>query len=256
MLEKISSVKNPKVKEWVKLKTNNGRKKYRRFFLEGRHPVETALVEGREYEYLIVEEGFDLASLEATIDEDKLIVVTKEVSKHIADTVHEQGIFLIGYVDDAVYEMPTDTTGQWLLLDNVQDPGNIGTMVRTADAAGFTGVIFGSGTADFYNPKILRAMQGSQYHLQLKRLNLQKWIKACHRAHQVVYGSILDEHAQSYRDVDAPRDFSLIMGNEGNGMSPELVKATDRNLYIPIKGNAESLNVAVAAGVLMFGLVS
>jgi TrmH family RNA methyltransferase len=254
-MEKISSTKNAKVKEWVKLKTNSGRKKFKKFLLEGRHPVETALEQSTEYEYLIVQEEFDLGSLAEQVDQDKLILVTKEIANHIADTVHDQGIFLIGYIDESAWEVPADPAGQWLVLDNVQDPGNIGTMVRTADAAGFTGVIFGDGTADFYNPKILRSMQGSQYHLQMKRLNLEKWVKLSKANGSAIYGSILDENAQDYRKIDAPKNFSLIMGNEGNGMNPALIELTDTNLYIPIKGSAESLNVAIAAGVLMFGLV-
>lgn len=97
-------------------------------------------------------------------------------------------------------------------------------------------------------------MQGSQYHLQLKRLNLEKWIRNCKDQGSVIFGSILDENARDYRKIDVPDQFSLIMGNEGNGMSERLIEMTDMNLYIPIKGSAESLNVAVAAGVLMFGL--
>ena len=254
-MEKISSTKNTKVKEWVKLKTNNGRKKYREFLLEGRHPVETALEQGADYEYLIIQEGFDLGELAEQIDEERLILVTKEVANHIADTVHDQGIFMIGVIDEQAWQIPNDFSGKWLLLDNVQDPGNIGTMVRTADAAGFTGVVFGDGTADFYNPKILRSMQGSQYHLQLKRLNLKKWINSNKANGNAIFGSILDENALDYHQVEAPENFSLIMGNEGNGMSKELISLTDANLYIPIKGSAESLNVAVAAGVLIFGLI-
>lgn len=253
-MEKISSTKNSKVKEWVKLKTNNGRKKFKKFLLEGRHPVETALEQATEYEFLIVQEDFDLGELAEQVDNDKLILVTKEVANHISDTVHDQGIFLIGYINEEDWQFPDDLSGKWLVLDNVQDPGNIGTMVRTADAAGFTGVVFGDGTADFYNPKILRAMQGSQYHLQLKRLNLEKWIRNCKDQGSVIFGSILDENARDYRKIDVLDQFSLIMGNEGNGMSERLIEMTDMNLYIPIKGSAESLNVAVAAGVLMFGL--
>lgn len=255
-MEKISSTKNTKVKEWVKLKTTNGRKKFKKFLLEGRHPVETALEQGVDYEYLIVQEDVEIDPLVNQIDEEKLILVTKEVASHISDTVHDQGIFMIGYVDEADWQVPDDFSGKWLLLDNVQDPGNIGTMVRTADAAGYTGVIFGDGTADFYNPKILRAMQGSQYHLTLKRLSLEKWIESSKKIGSKIFGSILDENAVDYRQVPTSDNFSLIMGNEGNGMSKNLIKLTDTNLYIPIEGSAESLNVAVAAGVLMFGLIN
>ena len=147
-----------------------------------------------------------------------------------------------------------DLTRPWLLLDNVQDPGNIGTMVRTADAAGFAGVAFGTGTVDIHQPKVERSMQGSQFHLQLISTDLTALVAQLQAQGAPVYGSELNPQAAEYLDVDAPAAFGLIMGNEGNGMSPELLAQTDQNLYIPIKGQAESLNVAVAAGILMFGL--
>ena len=168
---------------------------------------------------------------------------------------------IIVKVNDAIDLAPAsrdlsqlDLTRPWLLLDNVQDPGNIGTMVRTADAAGFAGVAFGTGTVDIHQPKVERAMQGSQFHLQLISTDLDKLVDQLQAQGSPVYGSELNPQAARYLDIDAPASFGLIMGNEGNGMSRELLARTDQNLYIPIKGQAESLNVAVAAGVLMFGL--
>ena len=97
-------------------------------------------------------------------------------------------------------------------------------------------------------------MQGSQFHLQLISTDLTALVAQLQAQGAPVYGSELNPQAAEYLDVDAPAAFGLIMGNEGNGMSPELLAQTDQNLYIPIKGQAESLNVAVAAGILMFGL--
>lgn len=97
-------------------------------------------------------------------------------------------------------------------------------------------------------------MQGSQFHLQLISTDLDKLVDQLQAQGSPVYGSELNPQAARYLDIDAPASFGLIMGNEGNGMSRELLARTDQNLYIPIKGQAESLNVAVAAGVLMFGL--
>ncbi|XIF20324.1 MAG: RNA methyltransferase [Acetilactobacillus jinshanensis] len=145
--------------------------------------------------------------------------------------------------------------GDWLLLDQVQDPGNIGTMVRTADAAGFSGVIFGKGTASPYNPKVVRAMQGSQFHLTLARGDLNDWIRDLIKNDVPVYGTVLDPQAVDYRKVNSADNFGLVMGNEGNGMQKKLLNLTTKNLYIPIRGRAESLNVAVAAGILMFELI-
>ncbi len=149
---------------------------------------------------------------------------------------------------------PETATGAWLLLDRIQDPGNIGTMVRTADAAGFRGVVFGNGTSSRYTPKVVRAMQGSQFHIDLTHGNLEDWVKALEARQIPVYGSALNDQAEDYSTVTPQADFGLILGNEGQGMSERLMTQTTTNLYIPIKGQAESLNVAVAAGILMFKL--
>ena len=121
-------------------------------------------------------------------------------------------------------------------------------MVRTADACGFSGVVFGEGCADMFQPKVVRAMQGSQFHLKLCSGNLIEWAKEFKQRKLPVFGSELNDQARSYDQVGRHSDFAL-------GMNEKLLKETSLNLYIPIKGHAESLNVAVAAGILMFGLM-
>ncbi len=98
-------------------------------------------------------------------------------------------------------------------------------------------------------------MQGSQFHLQLVTADLTTWVQAFKAKNYPVFGSELNKDARSYQEVGQHQNFALIMGNEGNGMSAELLQQTSLNLYIPIKGHAESLNVAVAAGILMFQLI-
>ena len=159
----------------------------------------------------------------------------------------------------AVAEMPQEEddefSGAWLLLDNVQDPGNVGTMIRTADAVGFSGVLLGQGSADLYNPKTLRSTQGSLYHLSVRSGDLSAIIPQFQEKGYPVVGTALDKQAKDYLSVEKMSDFALVMGNEGQGMSPELLAMTDQNVYITIKGKAESLNVGIAAGVLMFHLL-
>lgn len=253
-MEQISSVKNTKVKEWNKLKTTRGRKKFGSYLVEGRHPVREALDAGVEYQYILVVDAEEDMDIVKRVDDERLIILSEEVAKQLSDTINTQGVFLVGTISNEDWSLPTNFEGKWLILDDVQDPGNIGTMVRTADAAGYAGVIFGNGTADFYNPKILRSMQGSQYHLILKRANLLRLIPTLIDNGMSIYGSILSKDATAYDKVQGNSNLGLIVGNEGNGMSPELANLTTANLYIPIKGKAESLNVAIAAGVLMFSL--
>ncbi len=254
MIEKITSTQNAKVKKWQHLTTKKGHQKYHQYLVEGWHIVGDALTANEPVQTILatadqLEAHED--DLPATLEQ---IEISEEVAKKLTDTVTPQGIFAVVNITAATRVAPEDAAGAWLMLDRIQDPGNIGTMVRTADAAGFTGIVFGKGTSSRYNPKVVRAMQGSQFHVQLTEGDLTAWLTTFKGADKPVYGTALNKDAKNFRDVTASTEFGLIMGNEGQGMAPELMAETTDNLYIPIKGNAESLNVAIAAGVLMFQL--
>lgn len=248
----IRSVKNNRVKEWKKLMTRKGRKKAGQYILEGFHLVEEALLHGAPIDTLIISEEADVSNLGA-FPEEKAVYVSEDVAVYLAETGTTQGVFAI--VDIPSPEEVSEIKGAYLLLDAVQDPGNVGTMIRTADAAGFTGVVLGEGTADLYNDKTLRSTQGSHFHLDVRQGDLGEWIRAFQSHGYPVYGTALDEKASSYQHIRPNGPFALIMGNEGQGVRSEILEMTDKNLYIPIKGQAESLNVAVAAGILMFHLL-
>ncbi|MFB9770616.1 TrmH family RNA methyltransferase [Lactiplantibacillus modestisalitolerans] len=254
-MDKINSLQNAHVKAWKKLQTKKGRKQQGQYLLEGWHLVNEAVKAHVSVQTLLITEK-QLATAPDLTKFPAVIEISEEVAKHISATVTPQGVFALAKLP-AVKADPLsdlDLSRPWLLLDNVQDPGNIGTMVRTADAAGFAGVAFGTGTVDLHQPKVERSMQGSQFHLQLVSTDLNALVAKMQAAGIPVYGSELNPRASQYLEINAPACFGLIMGNEGNGMDAELLTRTDRNLYIPIKGRAESLNVAVAAGILMFGL--
>lgn len=252
-MEKIESTQNKHVKEWKKLLTRKGRKKQNKYLIEGLHLVEEALKAKADIEVIMIREDKaaeyeKLPGLEA----EKVVGITEEISTILSDAVTEQGIMAVirnsESTDHITGEKPV------LMLDEVQDPGNLGTLVRTADAAGFEGVIIGKGSVDLYNPKALRSAQGSQFHLAIIHDDIEKWIGIFKDKEIPVYGTALDERAVSYRSIEPHSQFGLIVGNEGNGVDPLLLEQTTENLYIPIKGQAESLNVAIAASVLMFSL--
>ena len=249
----ITSTSNSRVKEWKKLNNKKRRKKQNKYILDGLHLVKEALKANKKVEELLITSKFEHLNEIEIPDETKVIMISEEVSKSISETQTPQGIFGIVSIEEEKITYPQKDVGAWLMLDGVQDPGNIGTMVRTADAAGFSGVILGEGSADLYNPKVVRAMQGSQFHIKVINDNLSGWIRHFKDMKVPVFGSELNEHAREYTNVGQHTDFALVMGNEGNGMSKEILEMTSINLYIPIT-NAESLNVAVAAGILMFAL--
>ncbi|ASR40512.1 TrmH family RNA methyltransferase [Ligilactobacillus agilis] len=252
----IKATGNQQIKDLKKLHTTKGRKKAGRYLLEGWHLVKEALASQADITTILVTADFKhLAELEGLSGID-LIEISPEVAQSLSDAKSAQGIFAVLSLAKTAPVEPKTARGAWLLLDGIQDPGNIGTMVRTADAAGFSGVVFGTGSADLYQPKVLRAMQGSQFHIKLAQGELLPWIEAFQAKHYPVFGSELNEAARPYNQVGKHQDFALIMGNEGNGMQRQHLELTDLNLYIPIKGQAESLNVAVAAGILMFELLA
>lgn len=253
--EKITSGQNKRVKQWRALTSKKGRRATQSYLLEGWHLVQEALkaelpltaIMGTAEQLAAHEAAFP-----ATVD---VFELTDSIAQTLGDTSTPQGIFATAPIPDETAIDPATATGTWLFLDHVQDPGNIGTMVRTADAAGLTGVVLGLGSASRFLPKVLRSMQGSQFHVQLVEGDLHDWISAFTRRQLPVYGTNLDPQAKDYRDVAPLSAGAIVMGNEGNGMAPDLQQLTTRNLYIPIKGQAESLNVAVAAGIVMFRLV-
>lgn len=253
MQEQLTSIHNQHVKNWKKLQTKKFRRQTGLYLLDGWHLVQEALKAHVRVQQLIgtkaeLAEHSDIVSLVAEVYE-----VTPAIMKHITPTVTPQGIAAVVELPQTHFH-PQEIHGAWLMLEGVQDPGNVGTMVRTADAAGFTGVVVNDKTADLYSPKVVRSMQGSQFHLLLVNGDLKKWVTDFQKAGAPVYGTQLNPQAENFRNVHPGETFALIMGNEGNGMSDDLLKLTDKNLYIPMKGEAESLNVAVSAGILMFTL--
>jgi RNA methyltransferase, TrmH family len=252
-MEKIISVKNERIKRWHKLQSKKGRLMDHEYILESWHLVKEALDANQTVKVILsTSRQLSLHQDELKSFDGELIEISDEVAKTLGSTSTPQGIF--GIVAIETNQQSVDMSGSWLLLDQIQDPGNIGTMVRTADAAGMTGVIFGDGTSSQYNAKVLRAMQGSQFHLKILTGNLLEWIDYF-KKHQIpVYGTELNPQAVSYDTINPSSSFALVMGNEGNGMQSTILDVTDKNLYIPIKGRAESLNVAIAAGIIIFQL--
>ncbi|MFJ7974668.1 TrmH family RNA methyltransferase [Peribacillus sp. NPDC096379] len=246
----IESVKNQKVKQWKKLLTKKEREQTGTYLIEGFHLVEEALKEGDIVREVIV-------SIEAVIpgkfklEGTEVTYVTSEVLHAISDTETPQGIAAI--CDQKKIRFEDLSPKKVLLIDAVQDPGNIGTMIRTADAAGIDAVILGEGCADAYNPKVIRSTQGSIFHMPVLKGNLTEIIGTLKEQNIPVYGTAL-EKAVSYDQVEKSETFALLVGNEGQGVDKKLLAQTTQNLYIPIFGKSESLNVGIAAGILMYHL--
>ncbi|WP_099362127.1 TrmH family RNA methyltransferase [Fredinandcohnia onubensis] len=248
-MKRIESNKNPQIKQWKKLHTKKERDKSRTFMIEGFHLVEEALKSDVVIQELIISESTDIPS-GWNVDDLSITIVTEKIMQEISDTDTSQGVA-------AVCEQYSVNEGgkfsRLLLIDAVQDPGNLGTMIRTADAAGIDAVIIGEGSVDVYNSKVIRSTQGSIFHIPIIKENLHDTILKLKQNEIKVYGTSL-KNAVDYKQASVGNSFALIVGNEGNGVEPDLLEKTDQNLYIPIFGRSESLNVAVAAGILLYHL--
>lgn len=253
-MKEILSTKNTMIKDFKKLHKKKYREEKQQYIIEGFHLIEEAANAKAQIDWIIFNQRGQTEWsdwLKGQLDE-RLILVSDEVLESLSELPTPQGMLAIVRMPE--FERNIQFSGGWLLLDNIQDPGNVGTMIRTADAAGLSGVVLGEGSADIYNTKVLRAMQGSNYHLPVIRIPLAGIIEGFKKAKIPVYGTELNPEAVSYQKIMRSENYALIMGNEGQGVSTEFLAQTDQNIYIPIKGAAESLNVAIAAGILMYHL--
>ena len=240
----ITSKANSVVKNAKKLH----QKKYRKsaYLIEGWHLFEEAVQAGVTIEKIFALESYrdQLAAFSQTI------WVSEEILLDLADSQTPQGIVAI--VQKEEVGLPDLHQGKFLFLEDVQDPSNVGTMIRTADAAGFTGVIVSDKSADIYSLKTLRSMQGSHFHLPIYRMPLATFVEEAKKSNLPILATTLSRESKDYRELSSLENFVLVMGNEGQGISSVVAESADQLVHIGMKGRAESLNVAVAAGILMF----
>lgn len=251
--ERIASARNPLVQELARLKTARGRKETGLMPVEGEKMLLEALRAGLRPEVLLYDEerAGALAGLIAMFRCDAHPVPAGVLAR-CADTVTPQGCL-------AAFHIPPETApealgGRIVALDGVQDPGNCGTIWRTADAAGFTGILFGGGCADPMSGKVQRATMGSGFRLPYARADrLSGALRVLKESGRRILVSALGEK-DVYRREARPGPFVLVIGSEARGVGEEVRDLADERLMLPMRGGAESLNAAVAAGVLMYEL--
>jgi len=249
-MESISSPKNEKIKELVKLQTAKGRKKAGMYLLEGEHLVEEAIKERAQIKLIVVTSNRleDYKKLLAQADV-QVLVVSQDVFHKLSMTETTQGILA---VVEIVKQEILPHKGRFIVLDAVQDPGNLGTIVRTADAAGFDAVVLGTGTVDLYNDKVLRSMQGSHFHIPVFQANLQEYLPILKEKGVQVAVTALHRDSKDYSVLQGATDVAIVVGNEGQGVSDDVIDLADVVVTIPMFGKAESLNVSIASALLMY----
>lgn len=222
------------------------------FAAEGFKLAEEAVKAGLEIEYALISEEAEEKFPETVSLLKKsciLYTVTNEVYQSISEQKSPQGIFIAGKIlDKSVNLDKILENDKILMLDCVQDSGNLGTMIRTAEALGIEGAVLGSGCADPWSPKTLRASMGSIFRLPFCDRSLSEAVDRAQEKDFTVYAAMLDGTAQRLGDFPFPEKTAVIIGNEGHGVDMKTAEKC-RKLYIPIKG-AESLNAAAAAAVI------
>lgn len=254
-MEIIESRNNNKIKDIKKLKERKWRKKLDKFIVEGFRFVQELLDSGIEYDYIVVNHDYynkyEELKEEFSIEYKKEIVVTGEVFKELAETQNSQGILAVVPKLKCSRDV---NDGLYVLLDRLQDPGNVGTIIRTAHAAGAKGIILMKGCVDIFNDKVLRSTMGSIFKIPIIEDFDMEFTKELKEAGFKVLVSSLEDSKDFYH-CDLKGNFVIAVGNEGNGLSDELYDIGDVKAKIPMPGGAESLNAGVAASIMIYEYV-
>lgn len=250
-MKEINSNSNKNYKLCMQLSSRKFRERYGLYMIEGNNLLAEIVKCGAEVEAIFVRDGY---AADIRLERPEPYVMSKRLFDNIAQTETSQGIAAIVrkkvFSEEEFFSLCGD--GNVIVLDRLQDPGNIGTVIRTAEAAGYKGAVVLKGTGDIFSPKAVRAAAGSLFRLpalfidspedalKILKSNGKKTVCACQDAET------------AYRDVDMRSDTALFIGNEGGGLCSELIDGADVRAKIPMASGVDSLNVAVAAGIMMF----
>lgn len=249
----IESKDNSFYKSLKKLKEKRFRQKEEKFILEGFRLIDEAIKADMEIEFLILstssKEKLENTNLKDKINDDKIVILLDNLFNQLTSTENPQGIIAI--VKNKKLKLNIDGSF-FLVCDKVQDPGNIGTIIRTAHAAGVDAIILTKGTVDIYNDKVIRSTMGSMFYIPIfyddEKFSIIKELKE--KNFSLVTTSLSD--SKNFFDEDLKGKIILAVGNEGNGISDELFELADKKVKIPMPGGAESLNVAIASSIILF----
>lgn len=251
----ITSKDNDLIKHIRKLKEKKYRDEFGEFIIEGVKMIEEAIREKANIKYVIVcddcknqseielEQLYDIAKY-------KCVYVSEKVFNMITDVIAPQGVM-------AIIEKPIKSENKidyrqdnFLILDNIQDPGNMGTILRTADSLNIKQIIVSPGSTDCYNSKVVRSTMGAIFRINVIERDLEKVIREMKKRDIKIYATDLKTDKTIY-DVNYEKS-AVIIGNEANGVSTNILELADERIKIPMKGKTESLNAAVATGIILY----
>lgn len=235
----ITSLNNPTIKEISKLKNKKYRDLTNTYLVEGNHLVEEAYKNNLLIKIILLEDTI------CNYDIEK-IYITKEVMKKLTelDTPNK----IIGIVKK---NTPLPIGNKILILDNIQDPGNLGTIIRSSVAFDIDTIVLSPNTVDIYNPKVIRSTQGMIFYTNIITLELKEFINEIKTKNYTIFGTNV-RNGKNIKEITLPEKFALVLGNEGQGVSKEIESLCDDNIYIKMSSKCESLNVSVATSILLY----
>jgi TrmH family RNA methyltransferase len=239
----ITSLDNDRIKGYIKLKERKNRKKNNEFLVEGMHLVLEACKKGIVKEIILEEEA-------AFITDLPVVYVSKEIMKKLSEMDSPSNVMAVCSMLDSKI-----IGEKILLLDDIQDPGNLGTIIRSAMAFNVDTIVLSPNTVDLYNPKVVRATQGMMFHINIVIDELSSVINDLKKNKIPVYGTKVNsgKNVSNLDGIDKSK-YALVMGNEGNGVSQEILDMCDDYLHIKMNKKVESLNVGVATSIILYEL--
>lgn len=255
----ISSIQNPLIKEIKLLTQKKHRDGFGKFIIEGFKLIHDAIEFGAEIETILIDdkikETHEVKKIIRFATQTKIILgfVTEKIIKELSDTVQPQGI--IGIVKSKKSEIDEDSIENktlFIMLENIQDPGNLGTIIRSCEAAKIDGLILLKGCVDLYNPKVIRGTMGAIFNLPIYFTdNSEGILHKLKKSGFKLFGTTIDAK-KNYFDLDLTKKTVIIFGNESKGLSEEMIDRVDNLIKIPMLGKINSLNVSQSVGIVLY----
>lgn len=251
----VTSKENINVKQYVKLSiSKKARNEYDQFTIEGSRLIRDAVLENLDIHTIFAtESAFERDKAFLQDHSEKITFVSEGVAKRLSNTRSDQGVFAIVSKPENKCLINENLSGKYVILNNIQDPGNLGTILRTADAVGISGVILCENCCDLYNPKVVRSTMGSLFRLKIYiEDNFQNVCRRLKLEGVKTYAAVVSKQASDIRTVKFPLNSAIVIGNEGNGLKDKHSAICDERITIKMNGNIDSLNAGIAAAILMW----
>lgn len=246
----IKSKDSHNYKIWKGLLNKKNRFKYRLYIIEGTNMIEEALINGAEISCIILQS--DYGGEVPYSQNARYFRLDKQLFKELSETETPRPIMAVVSMGAKEYLEKAENVKSLIVLDRLQDPGNIGTIIRTADAAGIDGVVVLKGTADVYSSKTVRSAVGSIFRVPMYFMDSPNEIIDILYRKNIPLLAMGPKGEKAYYDCDLAGNIAIAIGNEGAGLCDEILEECHAQVQIPMKGNMDSLNAAMSAGIVMY----